>query len=74
MNSSLLILNSLALAVLVVFHFQGTGKMDMTQITQAGSYQSQQRPQLAVMTANDQSLKQLTQDARPARTSEHWVF
>ncbi|ETK16944.1 hypothetical protein H097_18539 [Pseudomonas sp. FH4] len=74
MNSTLLILNALALAVLVTFHFQPSNDSDTAQFSHTGSHQTQQRPQLAVMTANGQPSVQLTQDAQAAGSSEHLIF
>ncbi|WP_339528548.1 hypothetical protein [Pseudomonas mucidolens] len=74
MNSTLLLLNSLALATLLVFHFQGTGNDDMAQTRQTGSHYTQQRPQLAIMTVNDRSSTHLTHGTQSANVSEHWVF
>ncbi len=74
MNSTLLILNALALAVLVMFHFQANDDSDAGQISQTGGHQMQQPPQLAVITANGQSSIHLTQGAQAAGSSEHWIF
>ena len=53
MNSALLLaLNTIALAALVMFHFQSTGSNDPAQLSQAVPHHLQQRPQLAVMTPN----------------------
>jgi len=50
MNSAILLaLNTVALAALVMFHFQSTGSNDPAQISQqAVPHHLQQRPQLAV--------------------------
>ncbi|MCP2051507.1 UNVERIFIED_ORG: hypothetical protein J3D59_001367 [Pseudomonas fluorescens] len=75
MNSALLLaLNTIALAALVMFHFQSTGSNDPAQISQAVPHHLQQRPQLAVMTPNAQSPVRLTQSTQTAPASEHWVF
>ncbi|WP_339420753.1 MULTISPECIES: hypothetical protein [unclassified Pseudomonas] len=75
MNSALLLaLNTVALAALVTFHFQSTGADDPAQISQAVPHHLQQRPQLAVMTPNAQSLVRLTEGTQAAPASEHWVF
>ncbi|MBA1431231.1 hypothetical protein IFT37_25530 [Pseudomonas fluorescens] len=75
MNSALLLaLNTLALAALATFHFQPANVQDSAQINQPIPHHLQQRPQLAVMTANAQSPVRLTQGAQPAPQSEHWVF
>lgn len=74
MNSTLLILNALALAVLVMFHFQASSDSDTAQISHTGSHQTQQRPQLAVMTANGQSSAHLTRGTQASSSSEHWIF
>ncbi|SDU85468.1 hypothetical protein [Pseudomonas mucidolens] len=74
MNSTLLLLNSLALATLLVFHFQNTGSDDMAPTSQTGSRYTQQRPQLAIMTVNDQSSTRLTHGTQSANVSDHWVF
>lgn len=75
MNSSLLLaLNTAALAVLVMFHFQSTGTNDSAQISQPVPHHLQQRPQLAVMAPNAHSSVNLAQDNQAVLTSEHWVF
>ena len=75
MNSALLLaLNTIALAALVMFHFQSTGSNDPAQLSQAVPHHLQQRPQLAVMTANPQSPVRLTQSTQAAPATEHWVF
>ncbi|WP_411392028.1 hypothetical protein [Pseudomonas sp. MPB23] len=75
MNSALLLaLNTVALAALVMFHFQPTGSNDPAQISQAVPHHLQQRPQLAVMTPNAQLPVRLAQDTQVAPASEHWVF
>ncbi len=75
MNSALLIaLNTVALAVLVMLHFQSTYTEDAAQITQAAPHHLQQRPQLAVMTANPKSAIRQTQDTQPTPAAEHWIF
>ncbi|AZE96102.1 hypothetical protein C4J95_4038 [Pseudomonas orientalis] len=75
MNSALLLtLNTLALAALATFHFQPDNVQGSAQISQPVPHHLQQRPQLAVMTANAQSSIRLTQDTQAAPVSEHWVF
>lgn len=75
MNSALLLaLNTLALAALVVFHFQSTGSSDTAQISQAVPHYLQQRPQLAVMTPNAQLPVHLMPGTQAAPASEHWFF
>lgn len=75
MNSALLLaLNAVALAALVMFHFQSSGSDDTAQISQPVPHHLQQRPQLAVMTPNAQSPVHLTQGTQAAPASEHWVF
>ena len=75
MNSALLLgLNTVALATLVMFHFQSATSDDTAQLRQPVPHHLQQRPQLAVMTAKPQSPIQLTQGTQAAPTSEHWVF
>ncbi|WP_348750205.1 hypothetical protein [Pseudomonas rhodesiae] len=75
MNSALLLaLNTIALAALVMFHFQSSNAQDPAQFTQAVPHHLQQRPQLAVMTPAAQSPVRLTQGTQAAPTSEHWVF
>lgn len=75
MNSALLLaLNTLALAALLMFHFQSSDSHDPAQITQAVPHHLQQRPQLAVMAPNVQSPIRLTQDTQVAPAAEHWVF
>jgi len=76
MNSALLLaLNTVALAVLVMFHFQQSPTTDDdAKVSQAIPHHLQQRPQLAVMTANPQSPARLAQSTQAAPASEHWVF
>jgi hypothetical protein len=75
MNSALLLaLNTVALAALVMFHFQSTTSDDAAQVSQAIPHHLQQRPQLAVMKPNMQSPLQLTQGTQAAPATEHWVF
>ncbi|WP_082638690.1 hypothetical protein [Pseudomonas trivialis] len=75
MNSALLLaLNTVALAALVMFHFQSTTGDDVAQLRQPVPHHLQQRPQLAVMTANAQTPIRVTQNAQSAPASEHWVF
>ena len=75
MNSALLLaLNAVALAALVMFHFQLSNNEDTAQLRQPVPHHLQQRPQLAVMTAKPQSDIHLTQDTQAAPSSEHWVF
>lgn len=74
MNSALLLaLNTVALAALVMFHFQ-SNTSDTAQVSQAIPHHLQQRPQLAVMKPNMQSPLQLTQGTQTAPATEHWVF
>ena len=75
MNSALLLaLNTVALAALVMFHFQSPTADDTAKVSQAIPHHLQQRPQLAVMTANPQSPVRLAQSTQAAPASEHWVF
>jgi hypothetical protein len=75
MNSALLLaLNTVALAALVMFHFQSNTSDDAAQVSQAIPHHLQQRPQLAVMKPNMQSPLQLTQGTQAAPSTEHWVF
>lgn len=75
MNSALLLaLNAVALAAVVTFHFQPTNTEDGAQISQAIPHHLQQRPQLALMTANPHPPIRLTQDTQSAPAAEHWVF
>jgi hypothetical protein len=75
MNSALLLaLNTVALAALVMFHFQSNTSEDAAQVSQAIPHHLQQRPQLAVMKPNMQSPLQLTQGTQAAPSTEHWVF
>ena len=75
MNSTLLLaLNTVALAALVMFHFQSSVSDDVAQIRQPVPHHLQQRPQLAVMTANPQSPVRLAQSTQAAPATEHWVF
>ena len=75
MNSALLLaLNTVALAALVMFHFQSGNSEDTAQLHQPVPHHLQQRPQLAVMTAKPQSDIHLTQGTQPAPSAEHWVF
>ncbi|MFL1563436.1 hypothetical protein ACI77J_19840 [Pseudomonas sp. O64] len=74
MNSALLLsLNAVALAALVMFHFQAT-QDDVAQISQPVPHHLQQRPQLAVMNPTVQSPIRAAQDTQAAPVSEHWVF
>ena len=75
MNSALLLaLNTVALAALLMLHFQSGGTHDPAQISQAVPHHLQQRPQLAVMTPKAQAPVRLAQDTQSAPASEHWVF
>ncbi|WP_338508991.1 hypothetical protein VRC24_20130 [Pseudomonas poae] len=75
MNSALLLaLNTVALAALVMFHFQSGTSDDVAQLRQPVPHHLQQRPQLAVMTANAQTPLRVTQDVQSAPASEHWIF
>ena len=75
MNSILLLaLNAVALAALVIFHFQPVNTQDAALASQAVPHHLQQRPQLAVVTATEQSPVLLTRETQAAPTSEHWVF
>ncbi|WP_300628169.1 hypothetical protein [Pseudomonas sp.] len=75
MNSALLLaLNIVALTALATFHFQPANMEDSAQINQPVPHHLQQRPQLAVMTADAQSPIRLAQGTEAAPVSEHWVF
>ncbi|KAB0563410.1 hypothetical protein C9383_08360 [Pseudomonas palleroniana] len=75
MNSAaLLALNTVALAALVIFHFQSTTAQNTTQINQPVPHHLQQRPQLAVMTAAQPSPVYAAQGAQTSTTSKHWIF
>ena len=78
MNSTLLLLNALALAVLVVFHFQPEPAASAQTAGLAGTYNKPLTPlpQLAVMTENDQIAPRLTAE-RPVAANiqgERWFF
>lgn len=73
-NALLLALNTVALAALVMFHFQSNDSHDPAQISQAVPHHLQQRPQLAVMTPNAESPVRLAQGTQAAPAAEHWVF
>lgn len=78
MNSTLLLLNALALAVLVVFHFQPEPAASGQTTGLAGTYNKPltPMPQLAVMTENDQVAPRLTAE-RPVAANiqgERWFF
>ncbi|MGY2375435.1 hypothetical protein ACW9IB_13105 [Pseudomonas sp. SDO524_S393] len=75
MNSALLLaLNTVALAALVMFHFQSANSDDTARISQPVPHHLQQRPQLAVMNTNAQSPIRQTQGTQSAPATEHWVF
>lgn len=75
MNSTLLLaLNALALAALVLFHFQSPTRDDTAWRGEPVPHHLQQRPQLAVMTANGQTPARLTQASQAVPPGEHWVF
>ncbi|WP_025805714.1 hypothetical protein [Pseudomonas chlororaphis] len=80
MNSALLLSNAIAIAVLVVFHFQPDGSADQSTQYRA-HYVQHQAPQLAVMSsalenpgmarvADDPEAVVLPANPRP----ESWVF
>ena len=76
MNSTLLLaLNAVALAAVVMFQFQSVDTEDAAQISQAIPHhlQQQQRPQLAVLSANPEPIRR-TEGAQTLPISEHWVF
>lgn len=76
MNSALLVLNALALAVLLVSHYQ---PVTSTEVEVAGTYTKplKPQPQWAVMTgANGSAAHLATSQPVVSQTtqSEHWVF
>ncbi|MGY2292098.1 hypothetical protein ACW9H6_20230 [Pseudomonas sp. SDO528_S397] len=74
MNSALLLaLNAVALAALVMFHFQSSGE-DVAQLRQPVPHHLQQRPQLALMTPDAKLSVHLPQQAQRVPSAEHWVF
>lgn len=76
MNSTLLLLNTLALAVLVIFHFQPEHAATEQNAEIADTHQPlKQLPQLAVMTHANNVVSHLTAEhASDAVQSERWVF
>lgn len=76
MNSTLLLLNALALAVLVIFNFQPEHDPAEPTAEIADTYKPlQQPPQLAVMTHANNGAPHLTAEpASDAVQNEHWVF
>ena len=76
MNSTLLLLNAIALAILVIFHFQPEHAATEQNADIADTHKSlKQLPQLAVMTHTDNVASHLTAGhASDAVQSERWVF
>ncbi|MFI8336354.1 hypothetical protein ACIF2S_10255 [Pseudomonas taetrolens] len=79
MNSALLVLNALALAVLLVSHYQPVTFTAATEVEVAGTYTKplKPQPQWAVMTgANGSAAHLATSQPVVSQTtqSEHWVF
>jgi len=78
MNSTLLLANAIALAVLVGFHFMPTSDSPEPLAQRMPHYlQVQRAPQLAVLSDQGTSTPQavsISEQVRPALTSEHLVF
>lgn len=79
MNSTLLVLNTLALAVLLVSHFQSESAIAEQNAEVAGSYHEPLKPlpQLAIITRANSIVPQRTIERPPANEhvqGERWVF
>ena len=79
MNSTLLLLNALALAVLAVFHFQPSPAVAEQQLELATTYSKPPRPQaqIAVMTGASKVSPQVTTEhpvTKEATVGKGWVF
>lgn len=79
MNSTLLVLNTLALAVLLVSHFQSESAIAEQSAEVAGSYHKPLKPlpQLAIMTSANSIAPQQTTELPPANEharDKRWVF
>ena len=81
MNSALLLSNAIAIAVLVVFHFQPDGRADQSTTQYRAHYVQHQAPQLAVMSSASENpgMAQVADApeavALPANPRpESWVF
>ena len=76
MNSTLLLLNTLALAVLLVFHFQPEPASAGQPVEMAATF-NKPLPQVAVMKANGSVTPHLTTNqpvADRAPAAERWLF
>ncbi|ROL66719.1 hypothetical protein BLX41_22980 [Pseudomonas protegens] len=79
MNSALFLLNAIAIAVLVAFHFQPVDSADPVGLSSAG-YNQHPTPQLAVMNTQiePRNLTRITQEKTPpqpaATPTERWIF
>ncbi|WP_404937504.1 hypothetical protein P7C00_24110 [Pseudomonas sp. JDS08PS003] len=79
MNSALFLLNAIAIAVLVAFHFQPADNAGPAGLSSA-RYNQHPTPQLAVMNAQGEprSVTRVTQEKtlqQPAATpTERWIF
>ena len=79
MNSTLILLNAVALVVLVVFHFQPVATQTEQTADVAGSYEKPLKvlPQRAVMSGNTQISPQLAAEQAAAiqnSQDERWAF
>lgn len=78
MNSTLLLANAIALAVLVGFHFMAESDSPQPLAQRIPHYlQVQKAPQLAVLSDQDTSTRHAvsnSEQVQPAPTSEHLVF
>lgn len=79
MNSTLILLNALALAVLVIFHFQTVSPAGMQNTDVAVTYDKPARPagQLAVMSDTSRVTPQRVTEAPAAPqnpSGERWAF
>lgn len=78
MNSTLILLNALALAILVIFQFQPDQASVESGVNLADTYKPlKPLPQLAVMTQGKSGASRLTSDSAAQQQtvqSEHWVF
>lgn len=77
MNSTLLLLNALALAVLAGFHYLPEPVTTEQSVEVASTYAKPLKPlpQLAVMTrANNVASAERTATTRDSTQGDHWVF
>lgn len=79
MNSALFLLNAIAIAVLMTFHFQPVDNADPTGLSTA-RYNQHPVPQLAVMNTQvePRRVARVTQEKPPqqlaATPTERWIF